>query len=109
MVQQDDLNIPAIATVGVVAVAMTIAAVLAVQTLYLNYAQAEIQRKVVEAPTANSDSRLAEQRAQLARYSWADAESGVTTIPIERAMRLVVDELRAEQQETSQGGNDARG
>ena len=94
MAPRDDLNVPMIATVGVVSTILTIAAVFAVQALYFDYATAENQRKVVEAPTITADSRLAEQEAQLARYSWVSRDEGTVTIPIERAMRLTVDDYR---------------
>ena len=94
MAERDDLNVPMIATVGAVSVILTIASVFAVQALYFSYANSENQRKVVEAPTSNADSRLAEQEAKLARYGWVSREDGTVTIPIERAMRLVVEEYR---------------
>ena len=68
MAQRDDLNVPMIATVGAVSVILTIASVFAVQSLYFSYANSETERNVVQAPTANADSRLAEQEAKLARY-----------------------------------------
>ena len=94
MAEQENLNIPMIVTVGLISVVLTAVSVIAVQALYFNYATAETQRKVVEAPTADADSKLAEQIAKLSRYSWTDREKGVVTVPIERAMRLVVQEKR---------------
>ena len=94
MAQSDDLNVPMIATVGAVSVILTIAAVFAVQALYFRYANAENQRKVVQAPTVNADSRLAEQEAKLARYSWVSREEETVAVPIDLAMQLVVEEYR---------------
>ena len=94
MAQRDDLDVPTIATVGAVSTILTIAAVFAVQALYFSYASSEIDRKVVSVPTANADSRLAEQEAKLARYSWVSRDEGRATVPIERAMQLVVEEYR---------------
>lgn len=95
MAERDDLNVPMIATVGAVSVILTVAIVIAVQALYFNYANSETMRKVIEAPTVNADSRLAEQEAKLARYGWVNRAEGTVTVPIERAMELVVDEYRA--------------
>ncbi len=97
MAEEENLNVPMIATVGIVSVLVTAATVIAVQALYYNYATAETQRKVVEAPTADGDSKLAEQLAKLSRYSWSNREKDIVTIPIERAMRLVVQEKMATQ------------
>jgi hypothetical protein len=96
VVEKDDLNVGMIATVGVVCVALTAATVFAVRGLYTRYAAAEAERKIIAVPAADSDSKVAEQEAKLARYSWVDRDAGTVTIPIERAMRLTVDELRSE-------------
>ena len=103
MAEQENLNIPMIATVGVVSVVLTAATVIAVQALYFNYAADEIERKVVAAPTADADSKLAEQIAKLSRYSWANREKQIVTIPIERAMRLVVQEKRPQRKTAPMG------
>lgn len=95
MVEQDTLNIPAILTAGFVSIVLTVASILAVQALYNRYSEAELQRKVISVPTVDANSRLAEQEAALARYSWVNREAGIVTIPIERAMELVVNELHA--------------
>ena len=97
MVERDDLDVSMTATVGIVSVILTIATIYAVQALYFNYANTESVRKVVQVPTADADSRLAEQEAILARYSWVNRAERKVTIPIERAMNLVVEELRAKQ------------
>ena len=96
MAQQDDLNVPMIATVGGISVLLTVATVYAVQAMYFRYSNDEIDRKVILAPTTDSDGKLAEQEAKLSRYSWVDRDAGTVAIPIERAMQLVVDELRVE-------------
>lgn len=95
MAEKENLNIPVIVTVGLISIVVTAVSVIAVQALYYSYAADETQRKVTEAPTADADSKLAEQIAKLSRYSWADREKGIVTVPIERAMRLVVQEKRA--------------
>jgi hypothetical protein len=105
MAEPEGLNVPAIATVGAVSVALTTAVVIGVQALYYRYAGAEVERKVIEAPTATADSRIAEQEARLARYSWLQRSDGRTTIPIERAMQLIVREHLDAQSEAD--GTDA--
>lgn len=92
MAERDDLNVPMIATVGVVSVVLTIATVYAVQALYFEQANSENERKVVLSPTVDADSRLAEQEAKISRYSWIKRSDGVVAIPIDRAMQLIVDE-----------------
>jgi hypothetical protein len=101
MAEKDDLNVPKIATAGAVSTLITIAIIYAVCALYFNYADAETRRKVVEVPIATSDSKLAEQEAKLTRYGWVNRSENTVTIPIERAMTLVVSELQQQQSESS--------
>ncbi len=101
MAERDDLNVSMIATVGIVSVILTAVSIYAVQALYFNYVGVETQRKVIEVRAVDSESRLAEQEARLARYSWVDRQKGTVTVPIERAMSLVVPELQSEQKEAA--------
>lgn len=94
MAEQNDLNVSAIAAIGGASVILTLVTIFAVKALYNSYATEEITKKVIEAPTNDSDSRIAEQDALLARYSWKNREDAVVTIPIEDAKRIVVSELR---------------
>lgn len=106
MAGPENLNVPMIATVGIISVVLTVASVVAVQALYYNYFDYENQRKVVEAPTADADSRIAEQVAKLSRYTWANRDKGVVTIPIERAMTLVVQEQRTNNKPAAEANNE---
>ena len=103
MVELDNMNLPMIATIGLVSVVATVVVILLVQAVYQSYASIEFDRKVVQAPVVTSDSRLAEQEAALTRYSWVDRDKNVVTIPIERAMRLIVQQLRVDQDDDDEG------
>ncbi|MEM9657065.1 MAG: hypothetical protein AAF961_01780 [Planctomycetota bacterium] len=102
MTEQENLDIPMIATIGLISVAVTAATVIGVRALYYKFDAAEVQRKVIETPNADADSKLAEQIAAISRYGWAERENAVVTIPIERAMRLVVEERRSQDRRGSQ-------
>ena len=108
MAQQDDLNVPVIATVGIASVALTVAFVFVVQALYQSFVTANIERKVVNVPSVTSDSKLAEQEAALSRFSWKDRDGGIVTIPIDRAMQLVTTELRDSQTSGTKGSSQRR-
>ena len=95
MAEQDNFDIPMIITVGIVGVVLTVASVIGVQSLYLNYATQETERKVTSLPTVDANSKLAEQEAKLARYGWSDRENGKVVIPIERAMFLAAKDHQA--------------
>ena len=94
MAEQNDLNVPAIAAIGGASVILTVVTIFGVMALYNSYESEEITKKVIEAPTNDSDSRIAEQDALLARYSWKNRDEAVVTIPIEDAKRIIVSELR---------------
>ena len=94
MIEKDVLDIPMIATVGIVSVVLTVATIIGVQALYHSYASFESNRKVILAPNVSADSKLAEQDAKLAKYGWANREKGQVIVPIDRAMSAVVASYR---------------
>lgn len=65
----------------------------------------------------DNEEKLAEERLQIRNqvrgeqarlvdaYEWVDQEQGIVRIPIDRAMKLAVEELRAEQQDASRGAD----
>lgn len=105
--EKDILDIPMIVTVSIVSTVLTIASVIGVQALYNSYADREIERKVTLAPTADADSKLAEQDAKLAKYGWVNREQGKVVIPIDRAMNLVVTDYAADQQPRETASTDS--
>jgi hypothetical protein len=56
----------------------------------------------VDAPTVEANNLIAEQEARINRYGWIDRDKGQVAIPINRAMELVTNEYRRQQQEESQ-------
>lgn len=84
-----------IAVVGVVGAVLVFAAIVWLQALFYRAERAEVERKTYsEAPEELSRVR-AEQLEALNSYRWIDRESGVVSIPIERAMELVAREAAA--------------
>jgi hypothetical protein len=104
MERHNDVNTPLIALVGIVGAILTFALIVGLQALYFSYAQREIDRKVTAAPALESDSLVAEQEIKLTRYGWLNREQQQAAIPIERAMKLVADEveLTANQERTDE-------
>ena len=95
MERHHDLNTLKIAVIGFLAALVTFAVILALQVLYYSAANEQMERKVIQAPTTQSDTLLAEQAVKLTRYDWIDREKRKVMIPIDRAMELVVKELSA--------------
>jgi hypothetical protein len=95
MERYNDTNTPMIAFVGVVSTVVLFAAIVGLQVLYYTLAEQDYRRKVVEAPTIESDGIIAEQQIQLTQYGWLDREQNKVAIPIDRAMERVVADLQA--------------
>jgi hypothetical protein len=95
MERYNDMNTPMIAFVGVVGTVVLFAAIVGLQVLYYTLAEQDYRRKVVEVPTIESDSIIAEQQIQLTQYGWLDREQNKVAIPIDRAMERVVADLQA--------------
>jgi hypothetical protein len=95
MERYNDMHTPLIAFVGVVGTVVLFATIISLQVLYYTLTEADYRRKVVEAPTIESDSIIAEQQIQLTQYGWLDREQNKVAIPIGRAMERVVADLQA--------------
>jgi hypothetical protein len=95
MERHNDLNSVKIAWVGFLGALVTLIVILAMQVLYYSAVVQETEQKVVQSPTTDSDTLLAEQAVKLTRYGWIDREKQQVTIPIDRAMELVVNDLSA--------------
>jgi hypothetical protein len=80
--------------VGVVGVALLVVVVLLLVVLFNRPAENEFRRRVVDETSARLSELRAEQGKRLEGYRWVDDKEGIVTIPIERAMELVVEESR---------------
>ena len=86
-------------TVGLVGLFIIAALVLFLEFIYKSTYQAELRRKVIaEQPLELRDAQ-SQQREQLMGYRWVDEKAGVVTIPIERAMDLIVEEAAGREAE----------
>jgi hypothetical protein len=102
MAIEDRVNTPRIAVFGVLSAVGLFGILVGLQAMYLNMSDAEQNRKDVRSgPNALAD-QLAVQQTQLHSYHWVDEKKGIVAVPIDRAMDLVVNELR-DAQATSMG------
>jgi len=90
----DDPDVSASAVVGVVSAILLFVVVVALQALFFRMQEGERSRKVYEQPYEALQKLDADQLGTLTSYGWVDQQRGVTRIPIERAMALVVAEAR---------------
>ena len=91
--EKDELNTPAVVTVGIVAAILLFAAIVFLQAYFARAERAEYERKVVSQPSEELAILKTAQAAQLSGYRWVDRARGIAAIPIDRAMALVAGEL----------------
>jgi hypothetical protein len=65
------------------------------EALYRRTADEERMRKVISQESAELRTLQANQLDQLQQYRWVDPTHGVVSVPIERAMKLVIAESKA--------------
>lgn len=90
---REELNAPAIVTMGAVAAILMFVGILLLQTWSAGTERAAQARQLVSQPVAELAAVRAVQEGQLRGYRWVDARQGTVAIPIERAMELVAREL----------------
>ncbi|HUU82641.1 MAG TPA: hypothetical protein VM243_03960 [Phycisphaerae bacterium] len=87
-----DPNTPATVLVGVVGAILTFVVIVALQALFYNVESQTVSR-VNQGDPRRLSRRRAEQLEAINSYGWVDRQEGTVTVPIDRAMELVLDEL----------------
>ncbi len=94
LVPHDDPSAGPTVIVGGVSLLLLFALIVALEALHRTAAESEFQRKVVAERPVELRQVQADQRTTLSTYRWLDRAQGVATIPIDRAMALVIEEHR---------------
>jgi len=92
----DDINTPVIALVGVVGALVVLVLIVGLMVWFYNLQEIETYKKDISQSPEEIGSLIAKQQAQLHSYRWVDAKKKTVSIPIDRAMELVVGELARE-------------
>jgi hypothetical protein len=82
------------AVVGAVGIVLLYGIIVAVEALYAQGSRREIDRKVVQEAPLELQGLRAAQLEQISKYRAVDPKSGLVTIPVERAMEIVIRERR---------------
>lgn len=98
MAYKEDLDIGKITLIGLVSVLLLVAIVLFLQVLYYGFKQDQLASPRYTQVPAEMAKYVADQQGRLASYEVVDRERSVVTMPIERAMQLVVADLAADPQ-----------
>ena len=89
MAAYDDLNVNRIFTVGIISIVVTAVTALAVQVMYYSLAQWQDEATSAQSDYRRQNQILKEQAGEISGYG-VDEETGNITIPIEKAIELVV-------------------
>ena len=90
----DDINTPALVAAVFVTTVVVLIFIFGVQALYYSYDEYLQGKKVENVTYKETETRLNEQRLRINGPSvWVDREAGRVSIPIDKAMELVVQEL----------------
>ena len=91
MADYDDLNIKRIFNVGILSVVVTAVTALAVQVLYYSLLQWQESETRAASNYQRQNRILDEQKQQISNYG-VDEQTGNITIPIDKAIELMVGE-----------------
>lgn len=91
-----DLNATLILVIGAAGAIWLLVAVVAVQALTYNLMQSLHQRNVVAQPHEALRQHELDQVARISREYWIDQEEQIVAIPVDRAIRLYVQQLDEE-------------
>lgn len=90
MARYDDLDVPAIAFVGVISIVVTYVAIAGVQVLYYEYIKLEDHKKQTMIPVSAATLEIEQQEDKLNQVGWINKDSQVVAIPIESAKTLTL-------------------
>ncbi|MDM7915813.1 MAG: transmembrane domain-containing protein, partial [Candidatus Eisenbacteria bacterium] len=89
----DDPNAPMTAAVGVVGAVLIFLIIVGLQALFYRWNESETRRKTWGVAPEELARATADQKEQIRSYRWVDAQKGIVTIPIDRAMELEARDL----------------
>ena len=104
MAKYDDLDVKRIFNVGIISVVVTAVTALAVQVVYYYMLDATMQQKTAQSNYRRQNAVLTDQTDSISNYG-VDADTGNITIPIDKAMDLIVKENTKEDSNESDEEN----
>ena len=90
MAMRQEVNAPLILTIGVVSGVLLLILMLGTHTWFLFEEQTEVSVKSEQITPLSMQNLIREQRTNLTAYRWANPEKTAVQIPIEDAMKQIV-------------------
>lgn len=100
----DTIDTPKIVVVGFLSAIVTFVVILGAQAVYFAADRVESKVKAANAAPTSLTDGLTQQQNRLAGYGWVDPAKGVVNIPVNDAMRLVVEEQQKTKADAGVGG-----
>lgn len=91
-IEESDPDAFSTVSIGAVGVILLVVIIVAVEALFAQVSRTEFERKVVQEAPQELRSLRAAQLEQLGGYRSVDPKGGAVTIPVERAMQLLIEE-----------------
>jgi len=91
---REDPNAAMTILVGIVSSILLFAIIVALQALFYEVQDSEVERKMLRQGPAELRILRSDQLEQINTYRWVDQANGVVAIPVDRAMDLMVREAR---------------
>ena len=86
-----DINLPVLATIGVISVILVVVSVVGVQAWFRYAFQQEYEAKVFSQPYTELEQQKQQQEANLIVYRWVDQKNQIAAIPIDKAIEKVAE------------------
>lgn len=90
----DTIDTPKIVVVGFLSAIITFVVILGAQAVYFAADRVETKAKASSATPTTLTEGLTQQQNRLAGYGWVDPSKGIVNIPVDVAMKLVVEEQK---------------
>jgi hypothetical protein len=91
MAFKEDVNSPLILTIGAISGFLVIVCVIGLQAWFMSEEQRELDGKYATAVNYRLTELRSEQQAHLQGYRWIDPQNRVAAIPIDEAMKLLIE------------------
>lgn len=100
----DTIDTPTIVVVGFLSAIVTFVVILGAQAVFFAADRVEAKVKATNSVPTTLTEGLTQQQNRLAGYGWVDSSKGVVNIPVNDAMRLVLEEQQKTKTDTGVGG-----
>ena len=97
MAQREQANVPLLLTIGAVSGFLVIVMAIGIQAWFLREVQREVAQKWDTTPLQPITDIRRQQETNISGYRWVDKDKKRVAIPIDEAMRMIVEQHQQKQ------------